>query len=265
MKFTRRCVLTLGVIVLPAMTCVAQTPAQPASTQLKVLMSGGFLTAFKMAAPDFERTHNVSIAVTTGPSQGKGPATIGAQLARGVPADVVILSREGLAELNAEGRVVTESIADLAATPLALVVRAGAPKPNIATVAAFKQVLLNAKSIVLPGSTSSIYLADQIFPKLQIPANKVKRVERGPEATGAVIAGEAEFSVLPLSEVLHVNGLENAGLIPQEVQFVSTFSAAIVKGSTNGQLAKQLIAYLGSDKTQAAIEHAGMERPKGQK
>lgn len=252
--------------MLPAVTCVAQTSAQPAApAQLKVLMSGGFLAAFKMAAPDFERANNISIAITTGPSQGKGPATIGAQLARGVPADLVILSREGLDELNTEGRVVTESIVDLAATPLALVVRAGAPKPDISNVAAFKQALLNAKSIVLPGSTSSIYLAEQIFPKLQIPVSKVKRVERGPEATGAVASGESEYSVLPLSEVLHVNGLENAGLIPREVQFVSTFSAAGVKGSANAQLAKQLIDYLASDKAQAAIEHAGMERARARK
>src|SRR6516164_1096855 len=64
-----------------------------ASAQLKVLMSGGFSGAYQQLLPEFERT--TGIKVTTG-SGASGPQTIGAQLARGVPADVVILSREGL-------------------------------------------------------------------------------------------------------------------------------------------------------------------------
>ena len=82
-------------------------------------------------------------------------------------ADVVILSREGLAELLADGRIVKGSDVDLASVPLGVGVRAGTPRPDIATVNAFKQTLLRAKSIGIQ-STSAIYLKTRVFPQLGI-------------------------------------------------------------------------------------------------
>jgi len=78
-----------------------------------------------------------------------------------VPADVVIMSREGLDELVVEGRIAAKTDADLAQTPLGMSVRAGAPKPDIRTVDAFKQTLLRAKSITFRGSTTGIYMNNQ--------------------------------------------------------------------------------------------------------
>src|SRR6266478_9739536 len=70
-----------------------------ASAQLNVLMSGGFSGAYDQLLPEFERTSGIKVTTGSGASQGAGPQTIAAQLARGVPANVVILSREGLSEL----------------------------------------------------------------------------------------------------------------------------------------------------------------------
>ena len=67
-----------------------------ASAQLKVIISGGFSGAYEKLVPEFERASGTKVETGSGASQGNGPQTIGAQLARGVPADVVILSREGL-------------------------------------------------------------------------------------------------------------------------------------------------------------------------
>jgi molybdate transport system substrate-binding protein len=72
-----------------------------ASAQLNVLISGGFSGAYEQLLPEFERTSGIKVTTGSGASQGTGPQTIAAQLARGVPADVVILSREGLSELIA--------------------------------------------------------------------------------------------------------------------------------------------------------------------
>ena len=72
---------------------------------LKVLMSGGFAGAYENLLPAFERGSGIKVTTESGASQGTGPQTIGAQLARGVPADVVILSREGLNELIGANRI----------------------------------------------------------------------------------------------------------------------------------------------------------------
>jgi len=87
------------------------------SSNLRVLISGGFAGAYDQLLPEFERTSGIKVATGSGASQGNGPHTIAAQLARGVPADVVILSREGLAELVAAGRIAAGTTVDLARVP----------------------------------------------------------------------------------------------------------------------------------------------------
>src|SRR5262245_16254876 len=102
-----------------------------ASAELKVLISGGFSGAYEPLLPEFERTSGIKVATASGSSQGKGPQTIGAQLARGVPADVVILSREGLTELIAANWIAAGTDRDLARVPVGVAVRAGTPKPDV--------------------------------------------------------------------------------------------------------------------------------------
>src|SRR6516165_4333080 len=139
-----------------------------ASAQLNVLISGGFSGAYEQLLPEFERTSGIKVTTGSGASQGTGPQTIAAQLARGVPANVVILSREGLSELIAARRIVAGTDVDLARVALGVAVRAGAPKPDVSTVEAFKQVLLKAKTVAIPGSTSGIWLTNDLFPRLGI-------------------------------------------------------------------------------------------------
>src|SRR6201987_2248808 len=137
-----------------------------ATAQVKVIMSGGFSGAYEQLLPEFERTSGIKVTTGSGASQGTGPQTIAAQLARGVPADVVILSREGLSELIAAKRIAAGTDVDLARVPLGVAVRAGTPKPDVSTVEAFKQLLLKAKTIAVPGSTSGIWLVKDLFPRL---------------------------------------------------------------------------------------------------
>jgi molybdate transport system substrate-binding protein len=131
--------------------------------QVNVLISGGFSGAYEELLPEFERASGIKVATGSGASQGTGPQTIAAQLARGVRCDVVILSREGLGELIAAKRIVAGTDVDLARVPVGVAVRAGAPKPDVSTVEAFKQVLLKAKTIAVPGSTSGIWLTTELF------------------------------------------------------------------------------------------------------
>src|SRR5580698_9253848 len=77
-----------------------------APARLNVLISGGFSGAYEQLLPEFTRTSGFKVTTGSGASQGVGPQTIAAQLARGVPADVVILSREGLNDLIAASRIV---------------------------------------------------------------------------------------------------------------------------------------------------------------
>ena len=228
------------------------------NTQVRLLMSGGFYPACQELLPQFENATGITVTTAIGPSQGDGPDTVCAQLRRGVPADLVILSREGLAELFAEGRIVIGSDVDLAEAPLGVGVHAGAPRPNIGSVDAFKEALVRAKSVGIR-SGSGIYLTTKLFPNLGIAAAMAgKLVITGAEK---VASGEVEMAVLPASEILSVPGVEFVGMIPAEIQFVPVFTAAVVKEGKEPQASKQLIAFLASEKATTAIEKTGMKRP----
>jgi molybdate transport system substrate-binding protein len=255
MKTRRLCIAAAG---LASLVLALAFPAL-ALAQVKVIISGGFSPPYRSVLPEFERTTGIRVTTGSGASQGKGPETIAAQLGRGVPADVVIMSKEGLSDLMQHGKIVAGTNVDLAQVPVGVAVRAGAPKPDISTADTFKKTLLDARSIALPGSTSGIYLTTELFPRLGVPASKVKVTARGAQATSMVAAGEAELAVQPASELLGVPGIVFVGTIPAEFQFVSVFSAGVVTGSTELEASKRLIAFLASEKTWPAIREAGLE------
>ena len=227
---------------------------------MNVLISGGFSSAYEQLLPEFERTSGIKVITGSGASQGTGPQTIAAQLARGVSADVVILSREGLGELIAANRIIAGTDVDLARVPLGVAVRAGTPKPDVSTVEAIKQILLRAKTVAVPGSTSGIWLRTDLFPRLGIVEKiNVKAAPRGARATEMVAEGGADLAVMPVSEILHAAGVDFAGSLPAEIQFIQMFSAAVVAGSREIDGAKRLIEFLASARASEAIRKSGME------
>lgn len=254
---SNKCRRALDAIVVGAALLVSPLAA---SAQLKVMISGGFSGAYERLLPEFERETGIRVETGSGSSQGAGPQTIGAQLARGVAADVVILSREGLAGLIAAGRIAAGSDADLARTPIGVAVRAGAPKPDVSTVEALKQVLLSAKHVAVPSSTSGIFLTDEVFPRLGIAGRiKVTVTPRGTGVAAMVASGEADIGLLPVSEIVHAKGVEVAGKIAEEIQLNQVFAAAAVAGTKELEAAKRLIAFLASERAAAAIRASGME------
>lgn len=252
MKSLSRRIAGIAVAVL----ALAGLP-ETASAQVTVMTSGGFATPLKAALPDFEKATSISVTVILGKSQGAGPDTIDAQLRRGVAADVVILSREGLNDLIAANRTAAHSDVDLARTPLGMAVRAGVPKPDISTVEAFKNTLLAAKSITYPSSTTGIYMATKLFPQLGI--DKALAGKSSNVGVAAVGKGDVEIAIQPVSELLHVPGTDFVGVLPQQVQYISVFSAAQVASSPRANQAKQLIDFLASPKADAAMRDSGME------
>jgi molybdate transport system substrate-binding protein len=250
------------VLAFLALLIGALTPAfGQGQVQITVITSGGFSAAFRELQPEFEKASGIKVTVTRGASQGTGPETIGAQLRRGVRADVVIMSREGLDDLTAGGWIVRGTDVDLGQTPLGLSVRAGAPKPDITTVDAFKLTMLHAKSVTFPSSTTGIYLATKLFPQLGIAQEMAAKTT----STGiaAVAKGDAEIAVQPVSELLHVPGTDFVGLLPQQIQYVSVFSAAMLKEPKQAKASKELLAFLISEKAKAVIKKTGMEPAKG--
>ncbi len=224
--------------------------------ELNVLISGGFAAPYQEMLPAFEKSAGITVTTARGASQGNGPNTIPAQLRKGLPVDLVIMSKEGLEELIAEGRVDARSAVDLAQAPLGVAVRAGLAKPDISTVEAFKQMLLGAKSVNIV-STTRVYATRTLFPRLGIVSEMAAKINDA--SVEGVVKGEADLAVRPVSEIVNVPGLDFVGRAPNEVQFVSIFTAAITTSSKQSEAARRLIAFLSSEVAKVAMRKCGME------
>jgi molybdate transport system substrate-binding protein len=159
------------------------------------------------------------------------------------------------------GIVIADSRVDLVRSSIGVAVRAGAPRPDIGTVAGLRNALLAAKSIAYSGSVSGNYVSTELFKKLGIAdqvAAKSRKVDR--ERVGAVVArGEAEIGFQQISELKPIAGIDVVGPLPAEVQKVSVFSAGVIARSPNAQAARKVIQTLASPGAAHTIELTGLE------
>ncbi len=233
--------------------------AGAAHAQIRVATSGTFTAAYLKLKPELERvTHETVVTVAT--SIGAAEDSIPSRLARGEAIDVVIVADTVLQQLIDAKLVLADSRADLVRSTIGIAVRAGAPKPDISSVAALRSTLLAAKSIAYSGSVSGTYVSTELFQRLGIAeqvAAKSHKIER--ERVGAVVArGDAELGFQQLSELQPIEGIEIVGPLPAEVQKASVFSAAVIASSQHAAAARALIRYLASPEAANTIAATGL-------
>lgn len=131
-----------------------------------MVSSGGFTAAYKILAPLYAQASGVKIVSEYGASIGNAPDSIPSRLARGEKFDIVILADSAFEKLVAEGKGVAGSRVDLGRSLIGASVKKGTPKPDISTVPALKNALLNAKSVAYSASASGTYLSEELFAKL---------------------------------------------------------------------------------------------------
>ena len=232
-----------------------------AAAEVNVAATAGFASAYKVLGPEFEKSTGNTLNTVWGPSMGDTPNTIPHRLERGENIDIVIMVGKSLDKLVAEGKIEPDSTMVLARSRVALAVRAGAPVPDISTVEALKQTLLNAKSIAYSDSASGTYVSKVMIPKLGLADALKDKIHMVPaEPVGNVVArGEAEMGFQQLSELKPIQGIQLVGLIPDDVQVVTLFSAGIVKGAKNREGAQALLQFLSSPQHAATIDATGLE------
>jgi len=246
---------------------VLSIPAPASAEEVRVMISAGFYGVYAELGPAFERATGHRLITTRGPSMGDSPEAIPTRLARGEMADVVILDGGAADELAKKGVVRAGSRIDLALSQVGMVVRAGAAKPDISTVDAFRRVLLAAMSIGYSDSGSGTYLSTTLFKQLGV-ADQVlgkSRKVRGPpsgEPVAAVVArGELEIGFQQVSELLHVPGVTFVGALPAELQPGFTFAGAITTAARQPDAAVALLRFLSSPETAAIKAKAGLAQP----
>ncbi len=226
-----------------------------------VISSGGFAAAYDTLGPRFGRETGVQLVSAYGASTGGATDSIPVRLARGEPADVIILSRPALDKLSSQGEVVGSSRVDLADSKVGMAVKSGSPKPDISSPEAFFSSLRAARSIGYSAGASGIYLSTDLFPRLGIWEElEPKGVRVVGERVGSVVArGEVEIGFQQISEILTIEGADFAGPIPDAFQKVTTFSAGLTTRARNPTDGRALLDFLSSEAVVQGIAATGLE------
>jgi molybdate transport system substrate-binding protein len=228
---------------------------------IKILCSNGFKAVMEELASDFERATKHRVAVSYGLA-----AALKRRIESGESFDLAVLTSAATDDLIKEGKIVAASRTPLARTGLALAIRAGAPKPDISTVDAFKRSLLDAKSIAYAKEGASGVAFAALIQQLGIADDlkaKCKLTATGDEVGQMVVRGEAEFGVLPVSEILPVRGAELLGTFPDGTESYVTMVAGVSSGAKQGNAAMDLIGFLKAPGALPVIKAKGMERDAG--
>jgi molybdate transport system substrate-binding protein len=232
------------------------------ASELRLLSANVFAGVLDPLLGEFERSsgHKVSVVYETA---GK----ITARVQSGDPGDVAIVTRPMMGELEKQGKVVSSTIRDMARSQVAVVVRRGAARPDVGSVAAFRQTLLNAKSISYPdptGGGATGVLVTVILRRLDLAADvaaKTKFPAPGRFAVELVAAGEAEMAIAQPMEALLQPDVDIVGYLPSELQDPRSFTFTVGQMSVAKQpdAAIALIRYLVGPSVQSALKSKGME------
>ena len=230
-------------------------PAMADAAELKVIAGGSMTAPLNKISPEFEKAsgHKLSIHFDSTPN-------IIARVNSGTPFDVVIVPVDVFKDAAARTHFAPGPTVDIARVGYGVIVRAGAPKPDISTSYAFKQAMLAAPSLAfLPSSAAGAYVT-KVFERLGI-AEEMKaktKVQASPaQIPQAVANGEADIGVF-LSNVLIAPGVELVGPFPGDLQQELVFTSAVAADAREIDAAKALIDYLRSPAATAVIKAAGM-------
>jgi molybdate transport system substrate-binding protein len=206
-------------------------------------------------AEDFRARSGLAIAATYTSTNAALTA-----IADGATADVAIVTREAVDRLVRDGAVVAGSTADLAQSGVGIAVRAGAPQPDIGTVAAFRRAILDAGSIAFSRIGASGLHFAELIERLGIAEEIRRKATISDSYVGEFAArGEVEIAVQQISELMPVKGIDIVGPLPGELQKITVFAAGIFRAAKNPDGAGKLIAYLASPGLAPVLTRKGLD------
>src|SRR3954471_23839965 len=249
----------IGLLCGAAFGVLSMMGQAASAAEIKMLTTGAFKQVVVALIPEFEKATGHKVVLDNG--------TVGELQKRvdgGETFDVLVLSPKGIEDYIKGGKIVGGSNANLAKVGVGVMVKEGAPKPDISTVDAFKQALLKAKSVgyidPASGGSSGIYVAG-LLNKLGI-AEQIKpkaKLQKGGHVSDLVKAGEAEIGIHQTSEIVGQRGVTLVGPLPKDIQNYTTYAVGLSSGAKQAEAAKAFIKVLTGPSAAAVLKTAGME------
>ena len=241
--------------VAPLMACVlfvCISHGTAHSAELKIFASRAIWTVLTKSGPEFEKNSGHSLNVSTGLS-----SEFVRRINAGETFDVIAAPPAALDGVINSGKVAPDSKTNLARSAYGVAIRAGALKPDISSVEAFKRALLNAKSITylpvpgVPQMIERLGLKDAIASKVTIPNTDI--------SSELVAKGEVELGIIAITQTFTTPGVELVGPLPAEIQFYTNFGGAVSATSKAPDASRDLLKFLKGPTALQVIKAQGME------
>jgi molybdate transport system substrate-binding protein len=249
---------TIGRVAAIAIFLIAQATFAFAA-EIKVYSTIGVQASLEELAPKFEKAPGNKLTITWGTA-----ALLVKRVQAGESADLYVLVKQSHDTLVKENKATAGPDALFASSGMAMVVKKGAPKPDISTSEAFKQTLLKAKSIAYSnpasGGASGVYFA-KLLERMGI-ADQMKDKTKFPPPSGnaanLVVSGEAELAIQQEPEVMAVAGVDMVGPLPGDLNNITVYAAGVGSGTKEADAAKALIKFLHTPEAAAVFKARGL-------
>jgi molybdate transport system substrate-binding protein len=248
----------LPTVLATALSLAMSQLAQAA--EIKVVSGGAFKQVLNALAAEYRKETGIKLDISY--------RTVGQHLdlirSGQEEFDVAVLTSAAIDDLVKQGKVAAGTRADLAKTGIGVVVKAGAPAPDISTVDAFKRALLAAKSVAFidpkAGGSSGIYV-EGLLARLGIAdqVNAKAVLVHGGAVADHVADGEAEIGIHQISEILPVAGVRLVGPLPPEIQNFTVYAAGVGVTAKDGNAARALVKFLAGPGALPIIKAKGMD------
>lgn len=230
--------------------------------ELQVIATGVYEHVLKdLAAPFAARTgQGVRFTITNA-------GGIIAKLDANAAADVVMTSSAGIDSLAAKGRVVGSSKVDVGGMRLGVAVKSGMPVPDVRTSDALREVLRSAPAVASidphGGGTSGPFI-DKLFERLGV-ADEVQAkgvlCATGGDVVRAVASGRASVGMTQAAELIGLPGLAFAGFLPDDLQLVTVYAAAVAANGKSPAEAAAFIAFITGPDGAERLRNSGWDAP----
>jgi molybdate transport system substrate-binding protein len=247
-----------SVVMLAAWTMTTQSIS---AAEINVMSGGAPRDVLKVLTPRFEQqtgnSVNYSFAVITALRQ---------RLDAGEKVDMVLLPVPVIEAYVKAGKLRADGWAPLGNVGIMVIVKQGAPVPDISTPENFRKALLAAHEVVhaTPGATPSGTHMAKVIEQLGITDAMVSKVVHRPALEGGaelVAKGEAEIGMYPASEVTHVNGVTLVGPLPADLQLNILYGAGVTTDNASPEPALAFVKFLADPANRIHWKEAGFDPP----
>jgi molybdate transport system substrate-binding protein len=244
-----------GCRTIAALIGLALVAAPVQAAELKLLQGNALKAVMDELGPQFEKATGDKLVTTLGTT-----AQLKGRIEGGEAFDVTFVTKAALDELAAQGKVAASPRVAIARAGIGIAVRKGTAKPDVGSTEAFKQAMLNAKSIGYVDQTPTAAALKIVFAKLGIAdeiKSKIKPLNI--QAAVAVTNGDVEIGLTQISEILPYPGVELAGPLPADIQTYTTFAGGVAAATKNTEAAAALLKFLTAPAALSVIKAKGME------